>query len=89
MKKQDVEIVLERAMENFFGVFLRIISDNGPQFVAKDFNVFIRISGMTHVRTCPYYLQSNVKVERVQKTIKHETIRKKCPSSPEEAKKDL
>ena len=25
----------------------RIISDNGPQFIAKDFKEFIRISGMT------------------------------------------
>ena len=35
----------------------RIISDNGPQFIAKDFKEFIRISGMTHVRTSPYYPQ--------------------------------
>ena len=26
-----------------------------PQFIAKDFMEFIRISGMTHVRTSPYY----------------------------------
>jgi transposase InsO family protein len=26
-------------------------ADNGPQFIARDFNEFIRISGMTHVRT--------------------------------------
>lgn len=89
MKEQDVEIVIERAKEKFPGVFPRIISDNGPQFVAKDFKEYIRISGMTHVRTSPYYPQSNGKVERVQKTIKHETIRKKCPSSPEDAKKVL
>ena len=28
----------------------RIISDNGPQFIARDFKEFIRISGMTHVQ---------------------------------------
>jgi len=27
----------------------RIISDNEPQFIARDFKEFIRISGMTHV----------------------------------------
>jgi putative transposase len=32
----------------------RVISDNGPQFIAKDFKDFIRISGVTHVRTSPY-----------------------------------
>jgi putative transposase len=40
------------------------ISDNGPQFIAKDFKEFIRISGMTHVRTSPYYPQANGKIER-------------------------
>jgi hypothetical protein len=33
----------------------RIISDNGPQFIAKGFKEFIRTCGMTHVRTSPYY----------------------------------
>ena len=37
----------------------RMISDNGPQFIAKDFKEFIRISGMAHVRTSPNYPQSN------------------------------
>jgi len=27
---------------------------HGPQFIAKDFKEFIRVSGMTHVRTSPY-----------------------------------
>lgn len=39
----------------------RIISDNGPQFIARDFKEFIGISGMTHVRTSPYYPQWNGK----------------------------
>jgi transposase InsO family protein len=37
----------------------RIISDDGPQFIAKDFKEFIRLTGLTHVRTGPYYPQSN------------------------------
>lgn len=31
----------------------------GPQFIAKDFKEFVRICGMTHVKTSPYYPQSN------------------------------
>jgi transposase InsO family protein len=42
----------------------RIISDNGPQFIARDFKEFIRIAGLTHVRTLAYYPQSNGKIER-------------------------
>ncbi len=60
----EVEVLLERAKERFPEARPRIISDNGPQFVAKDFKEFIRLSGMTHVRTSPYYPQSNGKLER-------------------------
>ena len=49
--------------------------DNGPQFIAKDFKEFIRVSGMTHVRTSPYYPQSNGKLERWHKSLKSECIR--------------
>ncbi len=64
MAEADIEIIMQRAMEMFPGVAPRIISDNGPQFIAKDFKEFIRISGMKHVRTSPYYPQSNGKIER-------------------------
>jgi hypothetical protein len=46
MTEADIEIILERAKERYPGVKPRIISDNGPQFIAKDFKEFIRISGM-------------------------------------------
>src|SRR5205809_442849 len=55
MTEADIEIILERAKEKYPEAKPRIISDNGPQFIAKDFKEFIRISGMTHVRTSPYY----------------------------------
>ena len=87
MKERDVEIILQRAKENFPGESPRVISDNGPQFIAKDFKEFIQLSGMTHVRTSPFYPQSNGKQERMQGLIKQECIRPKCPRSPEEARK--
>ena len=65
----------------------RIISDNGPQFIAKDFKEFIRICGMTHVRTSPYYPQSNGKIERWHKTLKGECIRVKTPLSLVDARR--
>ena len=65
----------------------RIISDNGPQFIAKDFKEFIRVSGMTHVRTSPYYPQSNGKIERWHKSLKGECIRPGTPLSPEDARR--
>jgi transposase InsO family protein len=85
MREADVEIVLQRAKEKFPGVSPRIISDNGPQFIANDFKEFIRISGMTHVRTAPYYPQSNGKLERWNKSIKSECIRPGVPLSVDDA----
>ena len=54
MEESDVEIIVQRAREAHPGATPRIISDNGPQFLAKDFKEFIRIAGMTHVKTSPY-----------------------------------
>ena len=68
MTEADVTLVIQRARELFPGTSPRIISDNGPQFIAKDFKEFIRVSGMTHVRTSPHYPQSNGKLERFHRT---------------------
>jgi transposase InsO family protein len=86
MREADVEIILERAREKFPDASPRIISDNGPQFVAKDFKEYIRISGMTHVRTSPYYPQSNGKIERWHRSLKSGCIRPNCPLSLEDAR---
>jgi len=86
MREADVETILQRARELYPSVNPRLISDNGPQFISKDLKEFIRISGMTHVRTSPYYPQSNGKIERWHKTLKQTTIRPKAPSTLEEAR---
>lgn len=85
MTEADVEIVLQRAREKFPHARPRVISDNGPQFVARDFKHFIRLCGMKHVRTSPYYPQSNGKIERWHQTLKQECIRPGSPLSPTDA----
>jgi putative transposase len=87
MKEDEVETIIQRARELYLGERPRIISDNGPQFVARDFKEFIRICGMTHVRTSPYYPQSNGKIERWFKTLKGECIRIKTPLSLDDARR--
>ena len=87
MKEADIEVILERAKEKHPEAKPRIISDNGPQFIARDFKEFIRISGMTHVRTSPYYPQANGKLERWHKSLKRECIRERTPLSLEDAKR--
>ena len=87
MREKDVEIIVQRAREKHPDVYPRIISDNGPQFVAKDFKEFVRISGMSHVRTSPYYPQSNGKIERWHRTVKAEVIRPGTPLNIEDARR--
>ena len=87
MTEAEIEIIIERAKEAFPDARPRIISDNGPQFIAKDFKEFIRISGMTHVRTSPYYPQSNGKIERWHKSLKTECIRPQTPLSLDDARR--
>ena len=86
MTEAEVELVLQRARERFPDAKPRIISDNGPQFIAKDFKEFIRVAGMTHVRITPYYPQSNGKIERWHKTLKSESIRVTPPTTLDEAR---
>ena len=87
MKETDVELAVQRAREKVPGVTPRIISDNGPQFIAKDFKEFIRVTGMSHVRIRPYYPQSNGKIERMHRTLKSEAIRPAQPDSKEAAER--
>jgi putative transposase len=87
MKEAEIEILLQRAREKFPEARPRIISDNGPQFIARDFKEFIRLCGMTHVRTSPYYPQSNGKLERWHKSLKSECIRPGTPLNLEDARR--
>ncbi len=87
MTEADIELILERAKERFPEARPRVISDNGPQFIARDFKEFIRISGMTHVRTSPFYPQSNGKIERWHQSLKRECLRPGAPLSLEDARR--
>jgi transposase InsO family protein len=87
MTEAQIEIILQRARELFPDVHPRIISDNGPQFIARDFKEFIRLCGMTHVKTSPYYPQSNGKLERWHKSLKSECIRPGTPLCLEDARR--
>lgn len=87
MKEADIERILERAKEKYPEARPRMISDNGPQFIARDFKEFIRVSGMTHVRTSPFYPQSNGKIERWHKSLKAECIRPLTPLTLDDARR--
>src|SRR6202047_4004304 len=87
MKEAEIERILERAKEKYPEAKPRIISDHGPQFIARDFKEFIRVSGMSHVRTSRFYPQSNGKLERWHQSIKRECIRPLTPLTLEDARR--
>lgn len=87
MTEADVEIVVQRAGELYPDARPRIISDNGSQFIARDFKELLRLLQMTHVRTGPAHPQSNGKLERYHRSVKSEAIREKVPLSLEEARR--
>ena len=49
----------------------------------------MRLSGFTHVRTAPYYPQSNGKLERFHGTIKQEAIRRSSYINLEDARRQI
>jgi len=87
MKEADVELILQRAREQYPDARPRIISDNGSQFIARDFKEFIRLTGMTHWRTAPYYPQSNGKIERWHGSLKADAFRPAAPQTPQDAER--
>lgn len=74
MTEYDVQLTLERAKEKYPHERPRIISDNGGQFLAKDFQEFIKFLELTHIKTSVAYPQSNGKLERFHRSIGMECL---------------
>ena len=47
-----------------------LVSDNGPQFIASEFEVFMRSNGVKHTKCAPYHPASNGQAERVVQILK-------------------
>lgn len=89
MQEYDVELVLQQALEQYPGAKPRIISDNGTQFISKDFKNFLSHVNLNHVRTSIAYPQSNGKIERFHKTINQECLTKSSLIDFEDAVKQI
>lgn len=63
MTEADVEIIRWRVREKFPEASSKVITDNGPQIVARNCKEFIRVSGRCHVAR-PFHRQSNGQSER-------------------------
>ena len=64
-----------------FGIPESIVSDNGPQFAAAEFQEFCRLNGIRHVRVAPYQPSSNGLAERAVQVFK-QGFRKSSMGTP-------
>jgi len=51
----------------------RLVSDNGPSYVAGAFEEYLRMHQMRHIRCSPHHPQTNGKLERFHETLKART----------------
>lgn len=89
MEALDIEIMLERARMRYPKESPVLITDNGPQFIAKELKVYLNDMGITHRRTRFSYPQSNGKVERFYQTCKNEFVRRTSFLSMDDLEKQL
>ena len=59
-----------RQLFSRFGIPDSIVSDNGSQFVAKEFQEFCKANGIQHIRVAPYHPSSNGLAERAVQVFK-------------------
>lgn len=89
MQEYDIQLTLQKALEKFPGVRPRIISDNGTQFISKDFTEYLRFVGLNHIKTSVCYPQSNGKIEKFHGTINQECLTKSSFIDLEDAQNQI
>lgn len=75
MTEFDVEVVLQKALEKYPDAKPRLITDNGSQYLSKDFQYYLKEVGLQHIRTSPSYPQSNGKIERFHRSLEQECVK--------------
>jgi transposase InsO family protein len=77
MSTEDVKQTIEAAIR-FTGIndpnlwhLLRLLSDNGPCYVAKALGQYLETKGITHTRGKPYHPMTQGKIERYHRSMKN------------------
>lgn len=89
MQEYDIQITIQRALEKYPLARPRLITDNGSQFISKDFTEYLKQAGLQHIRTSIAYPQSNGKIERYHRTIHEECLASKSLINLEDARKQI
>ena len=66
----DKTVEILRLLFGRFGCPKCLVSDNGPQFTAREFTHFLAANGVQHVRSAPYHPATNGTAERFVQTFK-------------------
>jgi transposase InsO family protein len=69
---QAVALVLQTALDRTPGAAPAIVSDNGPEFVSRDFVAVLKAESLKQIRTRLHHPQSNGLVERYHRTFREE-----------------
>jgi transposase InsO family protein len=83
------EIIVAQAKELYPHANPRIITDNGSQFISRDFRELTTLLEIEHTFTSPAHPQSNGKLERFHRTLKSEHVRTSSYFSYEDAKERM
>ncbi|XP_041480448.1 uncharacterized protein K02A2.6-like [Lytechinus variegatus] len=59
-----------RSLFSRHGLPMEVVSDNGPQFVAEEFSIFLKKNGIQHIKSAVKHPASNGEVERFVQTFK-------------------
>ena len=89
MEILDVELTVERALEKYPGKKPKIISDNGGQYISKEFNNYMEGLGLLHVRTSVCYPQANGKIERFHRSLSRECLSARSMINLEDARNQI
>lgn len=89
MQEFDVQFTLQSALEKYPTSKPRVITDNGSQFISRDFAEFIKQAGLLHIRTSVAYPQSNGKIERYHRTVHEECLSTNSLIDLEDARKQI
>jgi transposase InsO family protein len=85
MERIWAETVLMKAKELYPEARPRVITDNGSQFISRDFRELISLLEMEHTCTSAGHPQSNGKLERFHRTFKSEHVRQAAYLDREDA----
>ena len=68
--RQKIISVLTEVFARFGNPKL-LLPDNGPQFTSEEIESFLKLNGIQHCRTSPYFPKANGQVERFHRYLEH------------------